>query len=113
MAEADELSELGNLGDLGDLDGDGVPNAWDDDRDGDRVTNTADALSMDASEWRDTDSDNIGDKWDAFPDDPKYYLDVDGDNVDDHMEVDSDNDGIIHEQGKDKWYSGYGLTKGG
>jgi cysteine-rich repeat protein len=56
----------------GDLDGDGIPDAEDDDRDGDRCPNDSDQL----------------------PDDPFACEDLDGDGVGDAMDWDDDGDGI-------------------
>lgn len=55
-----------------DLDGDGMGDACDNDRDGDGVDNATD----------------------LFPDDPSEWLDTDGDGMGDNIDPDADNDGI-------------------
>jgi hypothetical protein len=58
---------------LGDLDGDGIPDAQDDDNDNDGCSNTID----------------------LFPNDPLACGDTDGDGVADALDLDSDDDGLI------------------
>jgi len=77
-----------------DLDGDGVPDANDPDKDNDGFDNDEDAFPTDASEWLDNDADSIGnnidtdddgdgvlDVADEYPSDPNNILDDDGDGV--------------------------------
>lgn len=56
----------------GDEDHDGIPDAQDTDRDGDKVSNTSDAFPDNGNEWNDTDHDGIGDNSDN---------DIDGDGI--------------------------------
>ena len=94
-----------------DLDNDWIPDAFDDDIDGDGVNDEADAFPEDATQWKDTDGDGHGDNLfgispDRFPDDPAEWQDQDrdgvGDNSDDFVSdpaasVDSDGDGYPEE----------------
>lgn len=64
--DADNCPAVSNA-DQADLDGDGIGDACDDDRDGDGVLNGADAFPDDASESADSDRDGVGDN--ADPDD--------------------------------------------
>jgi len=95
-----------------DFDGDGTPDALDDDRDGDGVENLADAFPDDATESVDTDSDGIGnnadsdDDNDGFTDDVELSVgtdpldplsvpaDLDGDSTPDALDDDRDGDGV-------------------
>ncbi len=61
-----------NTGNFADLDGDGIINARDEDRDGDGVDNTQDAFPDNAAETSDLDGDGIGDNADP---------DIDGDGI--------------------------------
>merc|ERR1719443_430734 len=54
-----------------DLDGDGIPDNKDPDKDGDGTANDADAFPEDAKEWMDSDGDGVGDNSDAFPNDAR------------------------------------------
>lgn len=71
-----------------DLDGDGIPNATDPDRDGDGC---------------------IDAEGDAFPDDPNYCFDTDMDGVADELDPDDDGDGLSDAEeislGADGWYT--------
>ena len=77
-----------------DMDGDGVPDANDPDKDNDGFDNDGDAFPLDASEWLDTDGDKIGnnidtdddgdgvaDSSDEYPVDSRNFTDTDGDGV--------------------------------
>lgn len=68
-----------------DTDGDGIPNASDDDIDGDGVNNTLDL---------DADGDGINADDDAFPHDPNEWSDIDGDGIPDGKDDDRDGDTI-------------------
>merc|ERR1712000_67400 len=60
-----------------DSDGDGWPDALDQDMDNDGHDNQSDAFPLDASEWSDMDGDGIGDKADP---------DIDGDGISNELE---------------------------
>ena len=77
-----------------DLDGDGVPDSNDPDKDNDGFDNDDDAFPRDSSEWLDNDGDNVGnntdtdddgdgvvDSSDEYPLDPRNFTDTDGDGV--------------------------------
>ncbi|TET92030.1 MAG: hypothetical protein E3J35_00050 [Methanomassiliicoccales archaeon] len=89
-----------------DTDLDGTGNQWDDDDDGDGVSDTQDTFPLDPAEWMDTDGDGIGDNADtdddndgvldasdAFPRNPNEWVDTDSDGVGDNADTDDDNDG--------------------
>ena len=91
----------------GDADGDGIPDALDDDDDSDGAWDVIDALPLDPRDWRDTDSDGIGDfedrdadgdgvnnDQDAFSLDAREWSDGDGDGIGDNLDQDDDNDGL-------------------
>ena len=109
---------------LGDLDGDGLFDHEDPDKDNDGVCNkeeavegvcTAgpDAFPEEKSQWADSDGDGVGDNLDGcdvyfeadetptedcsgdmFPDDPNEWFDADLDGVGDNSDDDDDNDGL-------------------
>ena len=94
-------------GSTDDADGDGIPNALDDDDDNDGAWDVIDALPRDGREWLDTDGDGAGDyedrdadgdgidnAGDAFSLDPAEWVDRDGDGIGDNMDQDDDNDGL-------------------
>jgi outer membrane protein assembly factor BamB len=56
-----------------DMDKDGIPDAEDDDMDGDGVLNGDDAFPKDPTEWADTDKDGVGDNSDCAPTDPEFF----------------------------------------
>ncbi|AOW76582.1 hypothetical protein A3Q34_06740 [Colwellia sp. PAMC 20917] len=68
-----------------DIDGDGIPNNFDEDKDGDGYLNDDDDLPLDASEWLDTDGDGIGDNSDT---------DIDGDGVLNDEDLDATNEDV-------------------
>jgi pullulanase len=71
-----------------DFDGDGIPNAEDDDHDNDGVVNAEDAFPYDPSESADSDNDGVGDNEDVFPNDPTEQFDSDGDGIGDNSDTD-------------------------
>lgn len=80
-----------------DIDGDLIPDALDDDRDGDGRVNNQDAFPDDRSEWSDSDSDGVGNNTDncqntSNPDQEN----LDGDDYGDVCDVDIDGDGILN-----------------
>ena len=90
-----------------DLDGDGIGDNSDPDRDGDGVNNDQDAFPNDPTEISDLDGDGIGDNsdpdrdgdgvnndQDAFPNDPDESGDLDGDGIGDNSDSDRDGDGF-------------------
>jgi len=94
-----------------DLDGDGITDASDDDRDGDGVSNDDDAFPDNAAESSDTDGDGTGnnadddddndgvlDADDAFPENPLYNADQDGDGTPDEEDDDIDGEGLSNEE---------------
>lgn len=100
------------LGQDGDLDGDGVPDSLDPDRDGDGIGNDYELQvgtnPNDANDYPpDLDKDGIPDELDddrdgdgvlnvddVFPDDPTDWADLDGDGIGDNADPDRDGDGI-------------------
>jgi hypothetical protein len=79
-----------------DIDGDGVPDANDPDKDNDGFDNDDDAFPLDASEWLDTDGDGIGNNSDTDDDgdglvDAQDEYPLDANNV-----LDNDNDGVVN-----------------
>ncbi len=108
----------------GDMDGDGIEDHLDPDKDGDGVCNKAeavegvcspgpDAFPKEKSQWADSDGDGVGDNLDgcnvyyeneetptdncagdAFPDDPTEWVDADNDGQGDNADNDDDNDGL-------------------
>ena len=72
----------------GDFDGDGTPNAEDNDHDNDGVLNADDAFPYDPSETTDSDGDGVGDNEDVFPNDPTEQFDSDGDGIGDNSDTD-------------------------
>jgi hypothetical protein len=89
----------------GDTDGDGIPNYWDLDDDGDGIPDAKEG-------WGDTDGDGIPDCRDSdsdndgIPDAIEGDVDTDGDGIPDFRDWDSDNDGIPDS------IEGYGDTDG-
>ena len=97
-----------------DLDGDFIPDALDDDRDGDQVENAQDHFPDDPSEWRDFDQDLIGDNADIDDDNDQYPdeleiqfgsnpldasslpPDIDSDLIPDPIDPDIDGDGYLN-----------------
>ena len=109
---------------LGDLDGDGIFDHEDPDKDNDGVCNKAeavegvctagpDAFPEEKSQWTDSDGDGVGDNLDGcdiyfeadeeapdacvgdlFPDDPTEWGDLDEDGIGDNSDDDDDNDGL-------------------
>ena len=71
----------------GDFDGDGTPNAEDNDHDNDGTLNADDAFPYDPSETTDSDGDGVGDNADVFPDDPTEQFDSDGDGIGDNADT--------------------------
>ncbi len=81
--------------DENDLDGDGSPDACDDDIDGDGYANDVDWAPYDASEWNDHDGDGTGDN--ADPDDDNDGIDDVIDNCPwdaNELQADCDEDGV-------------------
>ena len=85
---------IGSVTNSRDIDGDGVPNANDPDKDNDGFKNEEDAFPSDDTEWSDSDGDGVGnnadddddgdgllDIVDEFPSDPNNVLDDDNDGV--------------------------------
>ncbi|WP_144210731.1 S8 family peptidase [Shewanella donghaensis] len=83
-----------NVGNRRDADNDGIPNAADEDIDGDGVINSLDAFPYNHLETTDTDGDGTGDNSDAFPTDPTEWLDTDADGIGNNKDLDDDNDGV-------------------
>lgn len=90
-----------------DLDRDGIPDAKDEDMDGDGVKNAEDHFPRNPNEQVDTDGDGAGDKadndddndgvpdeFDDLPLDPNESLDTDHDGIGNITDQDDDNDGI-------------------
>ncbi|MGA1822226.1 MAG: hypothetical protein ACMUIG_06845 [Thermoplasmatota archaeon] len=110
----------------GDIDGDGFGTMYDDDDDGDGVTDVNEPqrtslfpdgrskgvqFSLDPDEWMDSDDDGIGDNadpdddndgyediYDAFPLNASEWKDTDGDGIGNSLDIDDDNDGVIDEK---------------
>lgn len=102
-----EGRETVRVGSNQDADGDGIPNARDDDDDNDGAWDFIDALPLDPRDWRDTDGDGIGDfedrdadgdgvpnDRDLFSLDASEWSDADGDGIGDNLDTDDDNDAI-------------------
>lgn len=71
-------TDLFDLNDFpADLDGDLVPDALDDDQDGDGVLDLVDQFPQDPTEWNDTDQDELGDNTDPDIDGDGYLNNVD------------------------------------
>lgn len=94
-----------------DSDRDGIPNAQDEDLDGDGVNNEDDLYPEDPNEWQDSDGDDIGDNADPdddndgvldeaddFPTEPEYAYDQDGDGTADQEDEDLDGDGVPNKE---------------
>lgn len=90
-----------------DSDGDGLPDAQDEDDDNDGRIDSLDAFPTDPEEWVDTDGDKLGnnadtdddndsvpDEEDAFPLDATESQDWDNDQIGDNKDLDDDNDGV-------------------
>ena len=116
--------QCGSIVVLGDLDGDGIFDHEDPDKDNDGVCNKAeavegvctagpDAFPEEKSQWADSDGDGVGDNLDgcdvyfeadesptdnctgdAFPDDSLEWADADADGIGDNSDDDDDNDGL-------------------
>lgn len=67
-SDSNRVSVLRTVVILPDLDGDGIPDSEDDDRDGDGYINDGDIFPDDAAEWYDSDADGIGDNNDEIYD---------------------------------------------
>ncbi|MBQ0727612.1 MAG: thrombospondin type 3 repeat-containing protein, partial [Thalassolituus oleivorans] len=95
---------------LNDIDGDGIPDHLDTDRDGDGLSNFMEqtgGTDPDVPDQFDTDEDGIPDaidddidndgvpnQRDSFPLDGREYRDTDGDGVGDNADLDRDGDGV-------------------
>lgn len=73
--------------DQADLDGDGLGDPCDGDRDGDGHPNDEDAFPDNPDYHADRDGDGVADPIDAFPDDPEEWADSDGDGVGDNADL--------------------------
>ena len=111
LANAD-LDGVCQNGTVADIDGDGIPDAEDPDRDGDGVNNENDAFPDDPNETSDLDGDGIGDNadtdrdGDGFSNDVETQVgtdpndansvpaDIDGDLIPDAIDDDRDGDGV-------------------
>ena len=114
LANAD-LDGVCQNGTVADIDGDGIPDAEDPDRDGDGVNNENDAFPDDPNETSDLDGDGIGDNadtdrdGDGFSNDVETQVgtdpndansvpaDIDGDFIPDAIDDDRDGDGVNNE----------------
>ncbi|WP_374979368.1 thrombospondin type 3 repeat-containing protein [Pseudomonas solani] len=112
-----DLAALGKVdfGLLCDLDGDGIGDNLDPDRDGDGISNDYEIQlgynpddknstppDMDKDGIPDAldddrDGDGVPNAQDAFPDDPKESSDLDGDNIGDNADTDRDGDGVSND----------------
>jgi len=92
---------------IADMDGDGIADHLDPDKDGDGVLNADDAFPDSSAEWSDLDGDGIGDNSDldidgdgyinssdSFPRNSKEWIDTDNDGTGDNADNDDDNDGF-------------------
>ena len=75
-----------NPNEWSDLDGDGLGDNEDPDRDNDGVENDLDAFPNDPSETQDSDNDGVGDNADVFPFDASETQDTDNDGVGDNRD---------------------------
>lgn len=79
-----------------DQDGDGIPDIFDDDIDGDGISNRDEqAQGYDPQQANpDIDGDGVPNAQDLFPLDPNEWYDLDGDGIGDNADPDTDGDGV-------------------
>ena len=94
--EADGVVMLQNT--QADIDGDGTPNLYDEDDDGDGLRDRLDTYPTFAKFKFDADYDGYANALDAFPLDYNRHSDIDGDGIADRDDDDADGDGVPNDE---------------
>ena len=90
----DESATVNLIQSFSDLDGDGIADGADPDRDGDGVSNVDEIADGTDPDSPDSDGDGVDDGTDDLPLDPNESVDTDGDGIGNNADIDDDNDGF-------------------